>query len=573
MVNAADWIRAARAIMADLRIYRAFLAVPMPYRAKAFALAALAAGLPLIALAGASAGHKSPIGWALAASVLALAALVELLAPVGVAARRLEQCLHGEKAGAQARGGDEAARLLADVAQLGAELDGLRDRARSRHPITGLSTRDAFLASLALDQREAGRLGVLGVVRFADYERLAAFDQDGADKILAAFALRLNGAISRNRPLGQVDRDCFGLWFDDVDNPLAAAAELLALVYVLDQDLACGETKIRPEVTVGVAVFPNDARDPTSLLTRAYAALPKPEQLGAPKVALFCSETASAARDRFALEQGLRHAIARDELFLHFQPVVDMATPRVIGAEALLRWRHPDRGLVSPAEFIPVIEASGMMEEFGLWVLDAACTEARAWQQAGLTGMKMAVNLSARQLHQGPLLRMVMRTLERHGLEPEALELELTESAAMVDDEGTRTLLADLRALGVSVAIDDFGTGYSSLSNLRRLPFSRLKIDREFVTGVDANRDNHAICSALVELARGLEISILAEGAETLEEVETLRGLGCSMFQGFFFSRPLAAADFARTVVDPDWLALLASPVHRKIASLGRRVA
>ena len=392
------------------------------------------------------------------------------------------------------------------------------------------------------------------------------------ERFTAAFAHRLVAAVQRGRPVGHPGRDCFGIWFEEIESPLGAAAELLALAHVLGQDLVAGETKLTPEVTAGIAVFPDDATDAASLLTRAYAAIPQPGQHGAPKVALFCGETATAARNRFALEQGLRHAIDRDELILHFQPVVDLSACRVVGAEALLRWRSPELGLVPPGEFIPVVEQSGMMEEFGMWVLDAACKEAAEWEQRGLTGMKMAVNLSARQIHQGTLLRMVVRTLERHGLQPQALELELTESAALVDDEGTRILLGELRELGISVAIDDFGTGYSSLSNLRKLPFSKLKIDREFVSSVNDHRGNHAICGSLVELARGLGIAVLAEGAETLEEVETLHGLGCSMFQGYFFSRPLPAADFATTIADPQWLTLLASPVHREIASLSRRV-
>ncbi|HEY5072129.1 MAG TPA: EAL domain-containing protein [Caulobacteraceae bacterium] len=560
--------------MAELHLYRVGTAIPVPYRAKLLLLATLAAALPLAAL-GANTGPASPatIGWAVAATVLALACLFELLRPIGIIAARLEECAAAGGGGRGRAQGDAAARMLSDLDRIGAELDALRDRSASRHPVSGLPTRDTFLSMLNLREREPSRVGVLGVVRFVDYDRLAAFDQAAADAILGAFAARLATAIEKGRPLGQVDRDCFALWFDEIENPAAAASELQALAYVVGQDLAAGELRVTPEVTVGAAVFPHDAADPASLLTRAYAALPKPGRPGAAKVALFSSETAAAARDRFALEQSLRHAIGRDELFLHFQPVVDLAEPRVVGAEALLRWRHPDRGLVSPGEFIPVLEQSGMMEEFGLWVLNAACREARSWERAGLVGMKMAVNLSARQLRQGPLLRMVVHTLERHGLQPEALELELTESAALVDDEDTRALLAGLRSLGVSVAIDDFGTGYSSLSNLRKLPFSKLKIDREFVASVDENRDNHAICSSLVELARGLDITILAEGAETLEEVETLRGLGCSMFQGFFFSRPLTADDFTKTVGDPEWLALLSSPVHREIASLNTRVA
>jgi predicted signal transduction protein with EAL and GGDEF domain len=564
---------AFKTTMADLRLYRALLAVPFSWRGKVLTLAAASSGLLLIALAVAfGPAHPSLIRWALAATALALAILAELLRPIGVLADRLKQCAPRDGATEFPANADEVKEMLADVDRLSAEIHALRESLDPRHPVSGLPSREAFLNMLELTARDPARQGALGVIRFVDYDRLAAFDQAAADRALAAFAERLSGAVHKGRPVGHPAGDCFGVWFDDIESPLGAAAELLALAYVLGQDLDAGDLKITPEVTVGIAVFPDDAADAASLFTRAYAAVPHPGQFGAPKVALFCGETAAAARNRFGLEQGLRQAIGRDELVLHFQPVVDLGASRVVGAEALLRWRSAERGVVQPGEFIPVVEQSGMMEEFGMWVLNAACKEAREWEQRGLTGMKMAVNLSARQIHRGTLLRMVMRTLERHGLQPEALELELTESAALVDDEGTRALLAELRELGISVAIDDFGTGYSSLSNLRKLPFSKLKIDREFVTSVNDHRGNHAICSSLIELARGLGIAVLAEGAETLEEVETLHGLGCSMFQGYFFSRPLPAADFATTIADPRWLALLASPVHREIASLGRRV-
>jgi len=554
----------------DPRLYRVLLAAPVSYRTKVLAAAGACLALGgLIALAGVA--HPATIGWVAAA--LALATLFELLRPIGVLADRLEGFASRYGAGKAARrAGDEVARMLADVDHLSVEFEALRDRAGASHPLSGLPRRDAFLERLDLENRDPGRQGALGVIRFVDYDRLAAFDQAAADAALVAFAVILKGAVREGLALGQPARDSFGLWFDDIESPGAVAGELLALARILGKDMAVGETTLIPEVAIGASVFPDDAADAASLLTRAYAAIPLPGQHGAPKVALFRGETATAARNRFALEQGLRHAIDRDELVLHFQPLVDVGASRVVGAEALLRWRSPELGLVPPGEFIPVVEQSGMMEEFGMWVLDAACKEAAEWEQRGLTGMKMAVNLSARQIHQGTLLRMVVRTLERHGLQPQALELELTESAALVDDEGTRILLGELRELGISVAIDDFGTGYSSLSNLRKLPFSKLKIDREFVSSVNDHRGNHAICGSLVELARGLGIAVLAEGAETLEEVETLHGLGCSMFQGYFFSRPLPAADFATTIADPQWLTLLASPVHREIASLSRRV-
>ena len=231
----------------------------------------------------------------------------------------------------------------------------------------------------------------------------------------------------------------------------------------------------------------------------------------------------------------------------------------MVGAEALLRWRHPELGMVSPARFIPVLEQSGMMEDVGLWVLNAACRQARAWEDQGLSGLKLAVNLSARQCRDPGLAKVIVRTLERHSLKPESLELELTETAAMEDSDRTRALLGELRHAGIGVAIDDFGAGYSSLSYLKNLPFSKLKIDREFVDRVDQRRDSQAICAALVELSRRLGITVLAEGVERREEVDALQTLGCGMFQGYFFSPPLAAAAFAAKAKEGAWPVTAAS--------------
>ena len=462
--------------------------------------------------------------------------------------------------------------MMADVRALTEKLSAVRTRLSHRQPVTGLPTREPFLAQMADDMRRGSKPTMLGVIRFADYDRLAAFDQAAADRALKAFAARLEGAVQASRPIAHVDRDCLAIWFRGVDGAQTAAGELQAVAYVLGQELGEKDLKIAPEVGLGAAIFPHDADEAAGLLTRALAALPKPGQPGSGRVTFFSSQSATAARERFSIEQGLRHAIGREQLSMCYQPVVDLQLGRVIGAEALLRWNHPELGSVPPSEFIPILEESGLMEEVGIWVLNTACREARAWQDQGLTDLKMAVNLSARQLHDPGLDAVIVRTLERHRLAPQRLELELTETATMQDAARTRQLFGDLLALGVSVAIDDFGAGYSSLSYLKNLPFSKLKIDREFVAGVDARPDSQAICRALVELCRGLNIAVLAEGVETREEVEALCDLGCSIFQGFYFAQPMPAEQFARTVTDPAWLALLASPAYRRLDALKRRV-
>jgi EAL domain-containing protein (putative c-di-GMP-specific phosphodiesterase class I)/GGDEF domain-containing protein len=564
--------------MGQLWFYRVLSRMPvLGYRGKLVALSALGAAVPFAILAGRSGADTAALAVALAGAGVALIGLAELLRPIAVAARALRAAVSADDPEASFDGhGDEAGRMMADVRRLADRLETLKHRLAHRHPVTGAPTREPFLARLIEETAALDAAGVLGVIRFTDYDDLAAFDQARADRALAAFAARLQGAVQPGRALAQVDRDSFAVWFRDLAGPegagcQAAAGELQALAYVLSQDLGEGDLKIGPDVGIGAAVFPDDADEPSALLTRAFAAIPKPGQRANGRLAFFSAQASDAARERFSMEQGLRHAIAREQFLLHYQPVFDLSAGRAVGAEALLRWRHPELGLVPPAKFIPILEQSGLMEEVGLWVLNAACRQARAWEDQGLTGLMMSVNLSARQCRDPAFATVILRTVERHGLSPEALEVELTETAAMEDAERTRALLGELRAFGMGVALDDFGAGYSSLSYLKNLPFSKLKIDREFVTDVDKRRDSRAICAALVELARGLEITVLAEGVERREEVETLRELGCSMFQGYYFAKPLPAAEFGPVITDPAWRAL-ASPAGRARGELARRV-
>ena len=558
-----------------LWIYRAFARAPaVAYRDKVMGLAVVAAAIPF-------AGWLAPgEGWTrtatvlgcLIGSLLAILCVAAMLRPIRLTARALRAAAEGQPSPSlPVHHTDEAGQMMADLAGLLGRLDAQRHRLSNRHPISGLPTREPFLAMLEADVAATDKAIVLGLARFADYDRLAAFDQAAADQALGAFARRLVGAVRETHLVAQVDRDCFAIWFREAQAPHIAAGELQALGYVLAQEL--GEAQLSPDVDLGAAIFPHDGDDPATLLTRAFAALPKAGEVSNGKLSFYSAQSSDAAKERFSLEKDLRHAIEREQFMLHYQPVVDLGARRLAGAEALLRWRHPKLGLVSPAEFVPLLEQTGLIDEVGVWVLNTACRQARAWQDAGLTDLKMAVNLSARQFRDPALKTTIVRTLERHRLAPSALEVELTETAAMEDAARTRQTVEDLRQVGVSVAIDDFGAGYSSLSYLKNLPFSKLKIDREFVSKVDERRDSQAICRALVELASGLGIKVLAEGTETQQEVETLRAMGCEMFQGYFFGKPMPGEDFVANAKNPAWLALLGSPARRTRAELKRRVA
>lgn len=569
--------------MGKLRRHAAGTKPPLyTYRAKILIFAVAAAGAPLAALMAVAASPAeasrlvtpSFVAVAFACAGMALAAIAQALRPVSVMAGVLRRSAEtGDATDLPTDLPGEAGRMMADLYDVAARLERFSRRLNDRHQITGLPTREPFLSALADEVARAGRATmVLGVVRFGDYDRLTGVDPEAADRFLAQFAQRLSQALGGARPLAQVDRDCFAVWFGEAVTPESAADELHALAHVLGAAMD-GDLFLSPEVGLGAAVHPDDGHEPATLLERALAALPRRGPEAAGKLSFFSTEAAGSARERFGLEQDLRNAVGREQLFLHFQPVVDLAAGQVVGAEALLRWRHPERGLVAPNTFIPILEETGMMEEVGLWVLNTACRQARAWDEAGLAGLRMAVNLSARQFRDPGLNDRIVRTLNRHGLAPGRLELELTETATLADADRTRKLFTALRNLGVGVAIDDFGAGYSNLSTLKNLPFNKLKIDREFVMDVDQKRDSQAICAALIELAKGLGITVMAEGVETREEVETLSRLGCSVYQGFFFARPMPAADFAQTVADPAWQALVASPAQRRRAGLRQRLS
>jgi EAL domain-containing protein (putative c-di-GMP-specific phosphodiesterase class I) len=381
---------------------------------------------------------------------------------------------------------------------------------------------------------------------------------------MRAFALRLSQLLGGARPLAQVDRDCFAIWFCDSTGPLAAREALKAMAAQLGEPIGEGDLKTSPDVRIGAAISPNDGNDPATLLSCAMAALAKSNRMSPGRLAFFSEESSADAEARFSMEQALRQAIVRRELALFYQPVIDITAGRVVGAEALLRWRHPELGSIPPAQFLPILEVSGLIDEVGRWVLDTACRDAREFESLGLPGFRVGVNLSERQFRDPGLAPMVASALQRHGLKAQRLEFELTESSMMEDLPRTRETFDALAAIGVGVAIDDFGAGASSLGDLKSLTFSKLKIDRAFVTDVASRHDGQAICAALIELGRRLDIAVLAEGVETREEVEALRVLGCQLFQGFFFARPLPADKFIRKVVDNDWLALISAPAPRQ---------
>jgi len=569
--------------MGQHHLHRTLSGLPFGYGVKVMALAIAAAAIPMglaITLAAAPAALADPmLRFALLAgasglSLLAVAAMGALLGALQTAANALHAT--ARMAGAPDdpdRSLDAVAAMASDIRHLAARLESVRHRLSNRHPVTGVGTREPFFTAIAQDLKESPTPATLGVIRFAQFDRLVAVDRPAAEQVLQVFAQRLTKALGPGRPLAQVDRDSFAVWLHESAGPKGAAEALRALADTLVNPIGEGEDQVIPDVRLGAALYPHDGEDGPTLLARAVGALGKAGRMANSRLAFHSDESSAAAQERFVMEQALRQAMARDELALHYQPVVDLNAGRVIGAEALLRWRHPEIGPIPPARFLPVLEQSGMIKEVGAWIFERACADAKSFEDLGLNPFKVGVNLSERQFRDPELPVMVAGALQRSGVRPQRLELELTEAALMEDLEHTRRVFNHLSAIGVSVAIDDFGAGASSLGDLKSLDFGKLKIDRAFVTEVGRRHDSQAVCAALIELGRRLDIAVLAEGVETREEVEALQVIGCHLFQGFFFSRPLTAEKFKRKVVDPEWLSLLASPVHRQLFDLGERLA
>lgn len=391
----------------------------------------------------------------------------------------------------------------------------------------------------------AGSTDDIAAIRFNEYRALACIDHARAEVAMTALLDRLDHGVGSRGVFARAEADIIGLAIE------GGPEGLDALRYMLCQPLTLAGQTIRPTVVIGTAPGGHCAH---TALARATAAMPAaPHVIGAINDA------------DFAIEQELAAAIDSGALTLAYQPIFDAAANRVVGAEALMRWTSPTRGPVSPALFIPILERSRLIHDAGLWALSTACRDAAGWARAGLD-LTVAVNVSARQVEEDErLIDAVRFSLSRNRLDPGRLELELTETAAMDDMAGTQALFAELRNQGVKLSIDDFGAGFSNLNYLRSLPFDKLKIDRQFVTDVDRRSDSQAICRAIVALADGLDIALLAEGVERQAESDRLRDLGCRYFQGYLFGRPMSSADFIAFVRGQD--AKLASPVHRPTAA------
>jgi diguanylate cyclase (GGDEF)-like protein len=424
------------------------------------------------------------------------------------------------------------------------------EHAATHDPLTGLPNRLLLADRLAQATAQSERYSRHFAVLVVDLDRFKAINDSlghiAGDEMLTEVARRLNGLLRKADTLARLGGDEFVLVLNEIAGPRDAESVASKVLAKLAVAVTLSGIEVQISASIGISIFPEDGSDADMLLQHADAAMYHAKKNGRSSFQFFAPVMNVFARERLELESGLRRALVQNEFELHYQPKVDVSSGRIDSAEALIRWRHPKRGLTAPSGFIPIAEETGLIVPIGEWVLREACRQARAWQISGSKPLRIAVNLSAQQFKQKNLVATVREALQAAELQPAYLELELTESAVMQDPESSIQVLRQLSGLGVRVSVDDFGTGYSSLSYLRRLPLDKLKIDRSFIREVVASRDDAEIVRAIVSLAHSLHLKVIAEGVETAEQLSFLRGLGCDQYQGFHCSPPVPAEEFEK---------------------------
>ncbi len=406
--------------------------------------------------------------------------------------------------------------------------------------------KDRLHQALALTRRTEQILAVMLI----DLDRFKVINDtlgyQAGDKVLEEVAGRLSNCVRESDTVARFGSDEFAVLLTQINRPEDAAITAQNIKAALDMPYLLGEQELFITSRMGISIHPHDGKDTPTLLRSAATALNRAKEQNSNNYEFYTPGRTTMALRQLVLENNLRPALDREEFVIHYQPQVNIETAQVVGMEALIRWEHPGLGLLYPTEFIGLAEDNGLIVLLGEWVLNTACLQSKAWQDAGFEPLRLAVNLSARQFQQSKLVESVAKVLEDTGLEPHCLELELTEGSIMKNPEHVIGKLHEFREMGVKISIDDFGTGYSSLSYLKRFPIDTLKIDQSFVRDVSTDPDDAAIVKAIITLAHALKLNVIAEGVETAEQLEFLRMLKCDEVQGFLFSKALTTEEFTQ---------------------------
>ena len=419
--------------------------------------------------------------------------------------------------------------------------------------LTGLPNRPLFIDRLFISVNMAERSKTRLAVFFCDIDRFKEINDSlghsVGDELLRVVSERVRSSVRSEDTVARFGGDEFTLILQKielVDDAVKIAQKILDTVKI---PFRVGEHELTVTISIGISFYPNDGRDAETLVKNADTAMYRAKDMGRDSFQLYAPAMNARALEKLALENMLRKALAQQELVVYYQPVIDLRDGTVSGFEALIRWAHPELGLLSPAHFISTAEVSGLIVPIGEWVLRTACKQTRQWQKRTGRPLKISVNLSARQFQQPDLTARIKDVLQDSSLDPKSLQLEITESNAMQNAENTAHTLRELKSVGVCISMDDFGTGYSSLSYLKRFPIDTLKLDRSFVSDLSTDPEDEAIATAVIAMAHSLDLKVIAEGVETIEQLSFLQQRECDAVQGFYFSPPVAAEELERLLV------------------------
>ena len=420
--------------------------------------------------------------------------------------------------------------------------------------LTGLPNRilleERLAQALTQAQQDSQQLAVL----FLDLDRFKHINDSlghhEGDQLLIQIANRLHDSVRPNDTVARLGGDEFVIVLNALDCPEALNRILDRIQQAFRKEIRLALEDIFVTPSIGVAIYPDDGTNAPELMKNADAAMYYAKDNGRNCLQFFNPDIDSTLKERLTLENALHQALKRDQFTVYYQPQVDVRSNQIIGAEALIRWQHPEKGLVPPASFIPLAEETGLIVEIGHWLLERVCQQLSEWHQAGYTGFQVSANLSALQVQQSGFNEEIANMLARYAVPPESLELELTESMIMRNADETIATLEQLHHTGFQISVDDFGTGYSSLSYLKRFPLDKLKIDRSFVTDITSDPDDAMICRTIISMAHNLNLKVIAEGVETKEQLALLRSYGCELYQGHLFSRPRPASDIPALIRD-----------------------
>lgn len=418
--------------------------------------------------------------------------------------------------------------------------------------LTGLPNRTLFMKLVDQSFVAVNRNGSHSALLFIDLNRFKPINDTLGhaigDQLLQQVAIRLKEALREDDVVARLGSDEFAVGLFDINQHYHAGFVAQKILYAMEHPYLVEEHELRIGASIGISIYAQDGSDAETLLRLADIAMYRAKKSGENEqgsYAFYSQEMNRSALSRLHIETGLRRAIGNNELLLYYQPKVDIQNGCIVGAEALVRWQHPERGLVLPSEFIPIAEESKLVVRLGEWVLEAACQQAAAWRRAGLAPVRVAINVSAGEFTLS-LPDRVQAALNRHAISAAWLELEITESMLMTSTDDVIAIMEEITALGVTLSLDDFGTGYSSLSYLKRFPIHTLKIDRSFIMGIPDDPNDCAIASAIIGIAKQLQHRVIAEGVENAEQLSFLQRQGCEEIQGYFFSRPVASLEMGK---------------------------